>query len=272
MINMPQIVEGIAVFGPYGNLASGTGILWIHGYTMDHTAYEGLWNQMPEFRHYSLDLPGHGISRKFHPRETLPELGREVANIAKGLNLRHIAGVSFGGLIALQAALESPDYFASLLLNSSPVGGEAQDPAAITRNLELRRLYAEKGPGKWLGELWMQWPPDIFKGASAHPNLFGRLRDMVEAHSWAELGDISMAGIHGHRQKGVDLAKISAATLIVVGDDDIPVFKRNAEVIRRNIPNSTRVYLPGAGHLGFLELPEGSAELIRNFYLSLGIK
>src|SRR6266508_579584 len=102
-------------------------------------------------------------------------------------------------------------------------------------------------------ELWMRWPPDIFKGAARHPDLWKTLRAVVDRHRWEELSDQRMRPLVTHPQPPDDLCRVRAATLIVVGEDDMPSFKRCAELMRRAIPAAERVYAPGAGHLSLLE-------------------
>jgi pimeloyl-ACP methyl ester carboxylesterase len=99
----------------------------------------------------------------------------------------------------------------------------------------------------------MRWPPDIFKGAAAHPQLWAELRQVIGRHSWAEIADSSMHGLSDYPQPTQDLRRIRAATLVLVGEDDMEAFRRCAELIRRGIPDCRRVYLPHTGHLGLLE-------------------
>jgi 2-succinyl-6-hydroxy-2,4-cyclohexadiene-1-carboxylate synthase len=164
-----------------------------------------------------------------------------------------VVGLSFGGMIALQVAIEHPDAFASLVLGAPALGGGPQDQHAQVRNLELSRMYRTLGSGPWLRDLWMTSPPKIFAGASKHPELWHRLRDIVGEHRWSELADSRMRPLTGYHQSLDDMRRVTAATLIVVGDEDAEAFKRSAELIRRGIPKCRRVYLEQTGHLTLLE-------------------
>src|SRR3954447_22432766 len=178
--------------------------------------------------------------------------------------MRHLAGLSYGGMIALQVAAECPEMFATLTLNSPGLGGGPQDPYARSRNLELFRLYKERGAGPWLTELWMQSPPDIFKGVAAYPALWARLQALIDRHSWDELQDARMQGLTGYAQTDRDLRRVRAATLLIIGEDDMDAFKRCAELIRRGVRGTERVYLPGAGHLGLIEAPAAAHTLVED--------
>src|SRR5207249_1526599 len=114
---------------------------------------------------------------------------RQLLEIARAEGVRHLVGISFGGIVALQMAIDAPDFFATLVLNSAGLGGGPQDPHAGARNVELTALYQERGPGPWMTTLWMQAPPDIFTGAREHPAVWEALRAAIDGHSWAEIAN-----------------------------------------------------------------------------------
>jgi pimeloyl-ACP methyl ester carboxylesterase len=228
-------------------------VLWIHGYSLDSRIWDELWGHLPAWHHLGIDLPGHGQSRPISPGLDLERLARCLGRFAVEQNVRHLVGLSFGGMVALQVAIEYPDAFASLVLGAPALGGGPQDRYAQARNLELSQMYRARGCGPWLRDLWMTSPPEIFKGASKHPALWHRLHGIVGDHHWAELADSRMQALTTHRQGAEDLRKIKAATLVVIGDEDADAFKRCAELIRRGIPDCCRVYLENTGHLTLLE-------------------
>lgn len=257
-----RALDGLACYGQEGGEEA---IFWVHGYTMSSKIWGDLWAELPGYTHYAVDLPGHGASRPMASNESLPQLARLLGDFCMEKGILNLAGISFGGMIALQIAIERPAHFKKLLLNSAPLGGSSQDVHAQARNLELQRLYQQRGPGPWLSELWMQAPPDIFTGTRARPALFERMRSIVADHPWRELGDRSMAAFLSHVQRPQDLRGIQADTLLVVGDEDMDSFKRSAELIRRSIPTARRTYFPGCGHLSFIEEGTAAALAIDHF-------
>lgn len=231
----------------------GESVLWIHGYSLDSRIWDELWNHLPAWNHVGIDLPGHGQSLPLPHGADLASLARRIGSFAIRENIRHVVGLSFGGMVALQVAIEHPEAFASLVLGAPALGSGPQDRYAQARNLELSRLYRARGRGPWLRDLWMTSPPDIFKGAAKHPALWQQLHDIVGEHPWTELADTRMQALTTCRQEFHDLRRIKAATLVFVGDEDADAFKRCAELIRRGIPRCRRVYLDGTGHLTLLE-------------------
>jgi pimeloyl-ACP methyl ester carboxylesterase len=63
----------------------------------------------------------------------------------------------------------------------------------------------------------------------------------------------------------IELAAITARTLVVVGEFDKPDFREIAERLTREIPDAVHEVIPGAGHLPSLERSELTARLVREF-------
>jgi len=112
----------------------------------------------------------------------------------------------------------------------------------------------------------MQSPPNIFKGAEAHPLLWARLWRIVGRHPWWELEDGSYSRLSNHPQSREELQRVEAATLLLVGENELAPFKRCAELIRRAIPDCRRVYLPLLGHLCMLEDAAGVHTIIEEHW------
>ena len=118
---------------------SGDGVLWIHPYTLDSSAWSELWEQLPAFHHIGIDLPGHGVSMPPGPKDDLPLLARRIGELAIERGARHLVGLSFGSLVALQVAIEHPRAFASMLLAAPAIGGGPQEEAIAIRFRRVRR-------------------------------------------------------------------------------------------------------------------------------------
>ena len=231
---------------------AGERILWIHGYTLNSTVWRDLWQKLPGYTHVGVDLPGHGVSRPLNHYDSLARLASSLARVAREHDIRNLVGMSFGGMVALQLAMEHP--FASLVLASPALAGGPEDKHAQTRNLKLMCAFRDSCQREALRKIWMRSPPDIFKGASKHPILWERLAGIIDQHSWNELnGGEGMMAFTRTPQTAFDLRQISAATLILVGDDDMSAFKRTAELIRRNVRRCETMYVENAGHLSLLE-------------------
>lgn len=263
-------MDGIAVTIWTPPMAARGTLFWVHGYTLNASIWQILWQKLPEWRHVGIDLPGHGVSDPLEPTERLPALAQRVGNIAVECGAWHLIGLSFGGMIALQVAIEFPDQFSTLTLAASGLGGGPLDPDASQCNMDLRALYQQRGAGPWMTQRWMQAPPDIFAGAARIPTLYAALAQVVDQHRWQELSGNVMQNLCFHPQPAADLARITAATRLLIGEQDMAVFKRCGQLIQRAVPDCQRSYMNNAGHLCLLEDPDSAAQLIEQHLTANG--
>jgi pimeloyl-ACP methyl ester carboxylesterase len=234
----------------------GPAVLWIHGYSMDSTLWKPLWDLLPGFRHVSIDLPGHGQSGPLSPDETLPALAGRIAEIARAEQARRIVALSFGSCIALQLAAAHPQLVSRLAVAAPTIAGTLPGDGVAAREMQLALLHRMAGPGPHMTELWMTSPPDIFRGTEHHPELRDRLRRVVDGHRWAEMGNGGMRSLASHVHSDDELSRISAATLVMTGDQDMPAFTANASRLKAVIPDCRLLTVPMAGHLCLLERPD----------------
>jgi pimeloyl-ACP methyl ester carboxylesterase len=237
-------------------------ILWIHGYTLDSSSWAEIWGLLPGWYHIGIDLPGHGGSRPLTERDDLRSLGRAIGRHALDHGARHIVALSFGTIIATQVAITFPAELRTLILGATSLSGGPQDSEVERLYDALIRLYHERGPGPHLRELWMTSPPPLFQGAENRPELWRELWQLVGEHRWLELDRGAMRQLTSHPQRESDLRRIQAATLILLGDNEMAAFRRCGEIIHRAIPDATRHYLPNVGHLCMLEVPGEASALI----------
>jgi pimeloyl-ACP methyl ester carboxylesterase len=240
--------------------ADGKRILWIHGYTLDSGIWADLWGRLPDWHHIGVDLPGHGQSAPGTAGETLPSLGRRIWAQREGV--RHVVALSFGTVVAVQMALEAPAAFATMVLAAPALCGAPGDPGAQRRYEELMRRHAAGRRGADLVEIWTRSPGDVFGGAQRQPALWADLVAVIARHRWTELEDGSMRALTDHFQRPTELPRIRARTLVLTGEDEMPVFRFCAQILVRALPACEGATLPGVGHLCLLEAPGEAARLI----------
>jgi 3-oxoadipate enol-lactonase len=241
----------------------GPAVLWLHGYTMDTTLWHPLWDLLPGFRHVGVDLPGHGGSGPLHAAQTLPALAARLAGIARRERARRIVALSFGSCLALELATAEPGAVGRLVLAAPTIAGAPAAEGVGRREMQLSLLHRMAGPGPHMTRLWMTSPPDIFRGSESHPELRSRLRRVIDAHQWTEMKTGAMRTLAGHVHTDLALGRISAATLVLVGDQDMPVFTANAARLAAVIPGCAVLTVPQAGHLCLLERPDVVAGPLR---------
>jgi pimeloyl-ACP methyl ester carboxylesterase len=246
----------------HANGGEGDTVLWFHGYTMDASVFGELWTALPQWRHLGLDLPGHGRSRAVHEQDDLVSLAATIAQFAQQLDVRHLVGLSFGTLVALQVAAAAPASFRSLVLAAPGLAGGLDDPAVERRYLDLAMLYQRAGPGPHMTELWMRSPPDIFRHALRRPALGARLAALIDRHEWHELDSFSMRHLIAPEQDRALLEQVRAATLVLVGEHELDAHLACAARIADVVPDCVVRVLADTGHLALLEAPRPSAACI----------
>lgn len=172
---------------------------------------------------------------------------------ALGIERAHLVGLSMGGAVALDTALESPSLASALVLVStrpsglpaSPVlqdGWAAIDAAIgageIDRANELELAMWVDGPNR---------PPD-----AVVPNVRALIRDMNRA-LLAELDEGAPLPLDPPAVGR--LADITVATLVLTGEEDQPDVLHGSELLARRITGARRGVISGSAHLPNLEQP-----------------
>jgi pimeloyl-ACP methyl ester carboxylesterase len=176
----------------------------------------------------------------------------------------HFCGLSMGGFVAMRMAARRPDLVRSLLLLET-----SSDPEPI-ENIARYRLLTRVV--KLLG-------PKIIKHKVA-PIMLGKTiiadkRRRAELATFVELmsrrsdiwravnGVVDRAGVHD------ELARITAPTLVVVGEEDLATPPPKAERIAGAIAGARLVTIPRAGHSSTLEEPALVTSAIEQFLQAL---
>lgn len=243
-------------------------LTWIHGYTMSSEIWTDVWDLLPEYSHVGVDLWGHGKSPHFPQSATLRSLAEAVVDAMVKHDSRDLIGLGFGSQVALEAALIDDTALDSLILGAPTIAGRSDSPEGATRMRELMLMHHLGADHALLAERWMQNPPEIFTGARKHPYLFARLRSIIEQHSWSEVSSGAMARLQRSSHDDRDLAAITARTLALVGEHDMPQFVRNGATLQRVVHGTTVVQIANTGHLPLIEDPAQCVLVIRAFLAS----
>jgi pimeloyl-ACP methyl ester carboxylesterase len=252
---MPKArVNGIDLH--YVEAGRGEPLLLIMGFGGDHLAWAFQTTVFAHaYRVIAFDNRGAGQSDV----PDVPYTSRMMADDAAGLldhlgiERAHVLGVSMGGMIAQELALNHPRRVRSVQLHCT-----LARPDNYLRALSANwRVIREKvTPAEWLRivALWLFSPatyaerPEFVETviqtgiANPHPfTLTGFLRqgDAIRTHDTVDR-----------------LGKLAAPTLVSVADDDILVPPRFARELAGAIPGATLTTIERAGHGYFWERPE----------------
>ena len=262
---MPHVeTNGIVTF--YEDTGQGPPVVLIHG----HAADLRLWDlQTPAlveagYRVLRYDVRGHG-------RSTAPPTGYTWANYA--LDLRdlleciavpraHVVGLSMGGGIALQLALDFPERVSSLVPVDSTLPGFDHSPEYGGAIEDLVAAVRVEGPRVAFERLWLTHP--LFDGLRRFPERFELIRTTALAYAAADYLDETPYA-PPERQAADRLAELRAPTLVMVGELDIPDFQIIAEVLAGNIAGARLQVIADSGHVPPLEQPQAFNQALLGF-------
>jgi pimeloyl-ACP methyl ester carboxylesterase len=175
-----------------------------------------------------------------------------------GLEEPHVAGLSFGGILALAFYGRHSAIPATLILVSAYAGWGGSLPAEVAEQrlqqaLRLSELSPEEFVGTLLPTMFAETPPQEALAA------FGA--SMLGFHP---VGLRAMARASAENLRDV-LPHVNVPTLLVYGDRDVRAPLTVAEDLHAAIPGSALVVLPDAGHLGNIEAPAEFNRALRAF-------
>ena len=260
---MPLItVRDIEVY--YEIHGRGDPLLLIHGLGSSCRDWE---LQVPrfsrDFQVITVDLRGHGRSSKPPGPYSIPMFGEDTARVLESLQLSpvHVVGISLGGMVAFQLALDFPGLIKKLVIvNSVPelVPRRIGDLLSYWQRLIIIRLMGMEKMGQVLAERFFTEPEqeglrEIFVRRWAANHKPSYLASLKAAFGWSVVGR---------------LGEILAPTLVVGADGD---YFSNAEKERytRLMPNAELVIVEDSRHALPAEKPAEFNRIIVDFLMTL---
>jgi 3-oxoadipate enol-lactonase len=248
----------------YEVAGNGPAVVLIHGFGLDMRMWDPQAAPLADrFRVVRYDCRGFGASGPLDPAVPYTHAGDLVA-ILDHLDIDGavLAGLSFGGRVALQTALAAPDRVRGLVLLDAVLDGVPWDPESA-RALEYVARQVEAGGVRAGREAWLVHP--LFAAARERPDLAAALAAMVAGYPGQH-----WLGQDPHRQTRAPIDVLEGVTgpaLVAVGERDVPGFREMSAVLARRIPGAAYRVIAGAGHMVSMEQPAAVSELLTRFVL-----
>jgi pimeloyl-ACP methyl ester carboxylesterase len=168
-----------------------------------------------------------------------------------------LAGLSFGGRVALQAVLAAPDRIRGLALLDAVLDGVPWDPESARALDEVARRV-QAGGVRAGREAWLAHP--LFAAARERPDLAAALAAMVAGYPGQHwLGQDP----HRETRRPIDVLEgIAVPVLVAVGERDVPGFREMSAVLARRIPGAAYHLVADAGHMVTMEQPAAVNDLL----------
>lgn len=201
-------------------------VVFLHGIGQDAHSWDGVIAALPGVRAHAPELAPVWGGERF----TLEAAARSVRELldAEGLTHVHLVGLSLGAVLATRIAADDPDRTASLVLS----GGQVAPPRRLMR---LQNAIIGMLPAR------LAAPAGMTK-----PQMLTVLREITEM------------------DLGPDLGRITAPTLVLVGEKDRPN-QPAARQLAAGIRGALLQIVPGAGHEWNAAMPEEFARRLTAF-------
>jgi pimeloyl-ACP methyl ester carboxylesterase len=244
-------------------------VVFIHGAFIADT-FRPLLAEPSLARHYQLILyhrRGYaGSSRASEPVSVaLQAADCRVLLRHLGVERAHVVGHSYGGIVALQLALDTPSVVHSLALVEPGlmVGASAQKyRESLARGVERHR---EAGAAVVVDEfLQARWPGYRATLDRVLPEAFAQA--VADAGTWFER---EASGQLDWRFGEAEARRISQPTLSVLGGESDALWSRFGETHRLLLawlPHAEGFVLPGATHFMQIQDPRGMVEALAAFW------
>jgi pimeloyl-ACP methyl ester carboxylesterase len=253
-------VDGLHI--AYERAGTGPPLVLLHGYVGDGptTWRRQIEELSDEFTMVVWDAPGMGGSSD--PPESFGIAGYAdcLARFIDELSLTRpsVAGISFGGILALELCHRHPALPRTLILASAYAGWRGSLPTEVAdQRLQQALALADLSPDEFVDALL----PTMF--SEKVPSQFiEEFRTSMQAFHPAGFRAMARASAEDLREA---LPHINIPTLLICGDKDVRAPLSVVENLKASIPDSTLVVLPDAGHVCNIESPEDFNMAVRNF-------
>jgi 3-oxoadipate enol-lactonase len=249
----------------YERSGSGPPLLLIMGLsgTMLHWGERFPEELRGDFDVIAYDHRGVGRSSRVEAPFTIADLARDAAGLLAALEVEsaHVVGISMGGMVAQELALAHPERVRTLTLGCTYCGGPGSSLPA------QRELGAAIMSGDRERAVRTMWETNVSAGFAQDAEAYARFRAAAEEYSVAVAVMMEqLSAITGH-DTSTRLGQLKMPTLVVHGTEDRIIPVENGRMVAGLIGGSRLEIWPDIGHLFFWELPERSAELVREHAL-----
>jgi 3-oxoadipate enol-lactonase len=255
----------------YERAGAGEPLLLIQGMSGTHVSWgEPFLGALAEgFDVVAFDNRGIGLSAPIVGAFTILEMAEDTAGLLDVLEIEraHVVGISMGGMVAQELALDHPGRLRSLTLGCTYCGGPG---SRLMPQENVEKLAAAMMSGDREKAIRASYEVNLSPAFRADESRYAAFHEMATRVPAARRTiELQAQAIFGHDTSG-RLGGISTPTLIVHGTADGVLPYPNGELIASLMPSARLENLEDVGHMFWWEQPELSAELIREHALAAG--
>ena len=213
-----------------------------------------------KYRTIALDNRGVGRSEAPPGPYSIAQMAADAAAVlnAARVNTAHIFGVSMGGMIAQEFALQYPNKVRSLILGCTAAGG----PQAVRAEQEVLQVLMTRGqdPDQFAKAI----RPFIYDQGTSPERIE---EDTAVRRKWSPSADAYFAQLQAIMawEAYSRIGQISAPTLVVHGENDRLIPPENARQISARIPGAKLAMLAKASHIFATDQPHAAHAAVLEF-------
>ncbi len=232
----------------YEVAGEGPPVLLVHGFTN----YGQVWAMQiaalvhSGYRAIVPDLAGHGLSNGADSTTGVPTLASDMVTLLDWLGIERavVCGLSLGGMVAQQMAVDHPDRVSGIVVAASRADNAGMQPAVESWIAEF------EGAGGALGRLGKTYPLLLNE----------RYRDSPAGAATLALWHLVLSQVSGHAlaqvARGMLSFDVAAAlpavrtpALVIAGELDRLIAPPLTRRIAALIPDADYAEIPGGGHI-----------------------
>ena len=214
--------------------------------------------------HLIVVLDNRGVGRSSSPcgSYNMSTMADDVAAVIRAARLEpaHVLGTSLGGMIAQELAVRHSRLVRSMVLAATTAGGTVGIP--LRRRSVLTLALSTVLPARLRSSV-AGWATLSRQARRSRPELVGCRANGIRAGRTSLAGLVGQAGAVFTHQTGTRLRGVSIPTLVVHGEADRLIDRRNAEILAQLIPQSRLQLWPDCGHDLAAEVPQLLAQTVR---------
>ncbi|MGH9682754.1 MAG: alpha/beta fold hydrolase [Candidatus Acidiferrales bacterium] len=216
-------------------------------------------------RYRTIAFDNRGVGRSDVPEGPYPiaQMASDAATVldAAGVDSAHLFGMSMGGMIAQEFALQYPKRVRSLILGCTAPGGRE----SVKAEPEVLQILMQRGMNP--EEAAKAISPFIYDPATPRERLE---EDMILRRKWFPTAEGYFAQLQGIMtwEAYSRLRQIEAPALVIHGESDQLIPPANAKLIAGRIPGSKLLLVPHASHILTTDQPEAVHHTVLGFLAS----
>ena len=271
---MPMLaIDGVTLH--YQQEGAGPDVVLIHAFTSNQSiwAVSGIVAELAaEYRVTSYDLRGHGMSGVTPSGYSSAQMAADFRQLHEKLQLQpaHLVGHSFGGVIAVHAAIESPKLVKSIVLSDTYFPGlchlepnMGQTDVWLDLRDKLRNVGTDIGDTVDFSRLFQK----VAGWSSGERDAVARELGAAGARWLSQLSKLAetTAGKEMFQVCGLTAQAIASVQQPVTAlYDEFSPFEATCNYLKQNLANCRVAMVPGAKHLAPVENPDAFVQLVRD--------